>query len=215
MKTSHIVLLSTGGLIVVSGITVLALKSLPNTESKSTSIGHQIKKGLEQVEKELGIPFNSLLAVMFTESGLNPKARNPNDLSKPVVAAGLIQITKGANLIKDIEPVLNMSVSEQFEKVILPYYRRIPGARGASPGKLRMLNFLPDKANQPRDFVLARREVNEDGELIGDWLYVSNYGFDKGSKGSSGGKGFFTVGDVYDNTENALFGAQKKLETLV
>lgn len=165
------------------------------------SVVQQIDTGLKDVESTMGIPYDSLLAVMFAESGLKPDARNPADGSKAPVAVGLIQLTKGANLLgfhtsDDLSGVLSMSVKEQFDKVVKPYYERIPSAKGASPGKLRMLNFLPSHANESQDFVLASD---------GDAIYTSNRGFD------SDHKGYITVGDVYRNTENALTSAKKKL----
>lgn len=217
-------LLLAGGAVAIVGLISAGIwlkRAKHSTSASSSSTGslstmRQIEDGLQSVEREMGIPHDSLLAVMFTESGLKPDARNPSDKSKKAIAVGLIQLTTGANLpgfktSDDLERVLRMSAKEQFEQVVKPFYARIKSASGASPGKLRMLNFLPAHASQPLDFVLGRRELDANGKLVGDAIYAGNWGFDSGSKGATGGKGYITVGDVYNNTENALVAAKKAL----
>lgn len=169
-----------------------------------------IREALAPVESELGIPVESMAAVMFAESGLRPDSRNPKDRSTPVAAAGLIQLTRGANLpgfstSEAIESVTSMGFEEQIRLVVLPYYRRIPSARGASPCKLRMLNFLASHANDTPSTIIASR---------GDAIYSGNWGFDRGATSAdSGGKGYITVGDVCDSTESALAAARSMLDT--
>ncbi|AUX23362.1 uncharacterized protein SOCEGT47_038850 [Sorangium cellulosum] len=136
---------------------------------------------------DLGIPVDSMCAIISNESaGFNPRALNP------LPAAGLIQLTTGANLpgfrTKDaIRSIINMSAEEQVDRVIRPYYERMPAAKGAHPGHLYMLNFLPSDANKGEAFKLGIR----DAEGWRGQVYAKNYGFDRERRG------YFTIGDVY------------------
>lgn len=178
----------------------------------------ELAYGLNLLEDATGVPADSAAAVMYAESGLKPDAANRlGKKTGPIVAAGLIQLTRGANLPgfttqADIDRVAAMSVIDQIQQVVIPYYRRFgSGAKGASPGHLRMMNFLPALANQPDGTVLATL----DGE--NNAIYRANYGFDVGAKpdghgGFTGGKGFFTIADVYANTEGILGRAHSRVQ---
>lgn len=103
------------------------------------------RRALLDASEKLGVPVDSLALIMSHESGFNPKAKNP------LPAAGLIQITRGANLPgfdtdEKILAVLDMSPEEQIEKVVIPYYLRFGDKlKGANPGRILMANFLPGK----------------------------------------------------------------------
>jgi hypothetical protein len=136
--------------------------------------------------EELGIPVDSLAVVISSESRFNPKALNP------LPAAGLIQLTVGARLPsydtkEAIRGVLNLAPVEQVRQVVRPYYQRMSAAKGANPGHLYMLNFLPHRAGQPEDTVLGRK----DAAGFEGAVYRENSGFDRAKKGT------ITIGDVY------------------
>ncbi|MDI1429037.1 transglycosylase SLT domain-containing protein [Polyangium sorediatum] len=106
----------------------------------------------------LGIPVDSMAAIMSSESGFNPKALNP------LPAAGLIQLTVGAHLPgfgtkEAILGVLNMSPEQQLEAIVAPLYARMPRAKRATPGHLYMMNFLPDEAGKPEDPGRGRPDI--------------------------------------------------------
>jgi hypothetical protein len=179
--------------------TILAVPGL-------AAMSPKFRSGLLDMCAEMGIPIDSLATVICSESRFNPKALNP------LPAAGLIQLTTGANLSDDfdeaheIREVIAMSAEEQLEKVIRPYYARIKAAKGANPGHLYMLNFLPTDANKGEAFQLGVgefEEVDVDGQMVRrlvgkpkTWrgkVYQKNQGFDLGRPR----RGYFTIGDVY------------------
>lgn len=140
-----------------------------------------VRAALLDVAELLGIPVDSLAIVIAHESGWKADATNP------LGAFGLIQLTEGARLpgftASALAGVACMLPEAQLEQVVVPYYRRFgAGSRGAHPGRLAMQNFLPSHASAGEGEVLARK---------GDNIYQANPGFDRG------GKGYFTVGDVY------------------
>jgi len=155
------------------------------------------RAGLLDLADEMGIPVDSLAVMMSSESGFRSDALNP------LPAAGLIQLTVGANLpgygsADAIHAVTKMSAEEQLERVVRPYYARMPGARGAHPGHLYMLNFLPARAGQPEETILGRKDAQGfEGEV-----YRLNSGFDTAKKGT------ITIGDVYAAAAAIARGAQ-------
>lgn len=171
--------------------------------------------------EELGMPVDSLAAVMASESGLRSWVINgvqaDNDgralrgadgkylLTKanqarvaegkpPFFAVGLIQLTLGAQLPGFTTNDRLLAVAEwpaerQIQEVVRPYYQRMGSAvRGADPGKVYMLNFLPKFANSPPDTVIGDRASADSFTRA---VYVQNAGFD------TNGDGKVTVGDVH------------------
>lgn len=140
-----------------------------------------VRATLLDVADELGIPVDSLAVTIGHESGWKADAVNP------LQAYGLIQLTAGARLPGFADAALMavacMPAEDQLLRVVKPYYARFGAkTRGADPGLLAMLNFLPTHAGKGEDFVLARK---------GEDVYHANP-FDP-----KGAKGFFTIGDVY------------------
>lgn len=145
------------------------------------------RAALLDTAESLGIPVDSLALIMSHESGFDPKAKNP------LPAAGLIQITQGANLPgyatkEAILSVLDMSGEEQLKKIVIPYYQRFGDKlAGANPGKVLMANFLPGKMGGDESTVLG---VKDDPGFPGK-IYGWNPGMDHNHDGQ------ITIGDVY------------------
>lgn len=139
-------------------------------------------KRVKQVAKNVNCNYKDLLAVMNSESSLNPKSGNVNS------AVGLIQFTKdaiaqlnktyGLNVTK--EKILQMSPIEQLdlaEKYFLMTKKQTFGNtnRKMTAADLYAVTFLPGRAGSE---VLCRKgERRRDGKLLS--YYESNSGLDK------------------------------------
>jgi len=180
------------------------------------------RNALFDAADRLGIPIDSLGAVIAIESGFNPAAINPG----PTKAAGLIQLTTGAALPgfatqAAIANVATWDIQRQIRDVIIPYYSRVPQAKGADPGTLYMLNLLPAFAFEPPDTVIAmslipseldrilaipaaQRSPEDARALRLHFIYEQNAGFDADKLG------FFTVANVKAAAMRALSSAGGK-----
>lgn len=161
----------------------------------------EFRARLLDLAEETGLPVDSIAAIMSSESGLNPQAVYKKD-GKPF-AVGLFQLTAGARLPgystpEELGAVLGWNAEEQLERIARPYFARFGKATDVTPGKMYMLNFLPEHASKPDDYVLGRRDDRypvgheKAGKLT--WLglvYDMNKGFDPGGK-----TGVITVGAV-------------------
>lgn len=172
------------------------------------------RRALLEVQTAVGLDpkIGGLLAVIDHESGGKPDALNP------LPAAGLIQLTRGANLpgfttTPAVRAVATWTPARQLREVVLPFYRRMfPSGAGSSQGGVALLrkNFLPAVAGETDSFVLAVNpgSTGPNGEtsdskvsgLSRGAIYKSNYGFDPGAKMAngtiSGGRGYFTWADA-------------------
>ncbi len=136
------------------------------------------KEKVESVARNLNCKPKDLLALMNSESGLNPKAQN-----KSSGTVGLIQFTDmaladinkayGLNLTK--AQVKNMSAVEQMDIVekffMLAKKRRFSASAQLSAGDLYALTFLPGRA--------AREVLTQRGENF----YASNRALDMNNDG--------------------------------
>lgn len=179
------------------------------------------KRGLLDLCDELGMPVDSLAAVMASESGFCPwiingvqrdgegrgvKVNGQYVLSKanqdrvkngrqPFFAVGLIQLTLGAFLPgfdtnERLLAVADWSAEDQVAKVVRPFYKRMGTAvRGADPGKVYMLNFLPKFAGSDPNTVIGDRESSDSFTRA---VYAQNAGFDRDQDGK------ITVADVQE-----------------
>ena len=166
------------------------------------------RRALLDAQRAVGLdPLNGgLLAVIDHESGGKAAALNP------LPAAGLIQITKGANLpgfgtADKIREVATWTPARQLAEVVVPFYQRTfprSAPQGEAQGGVALLrrNFLPGVAGQPEGYVLGVRdgaagpggETADDriaGGLTRGAIYRSNPGFDP-----CGARGYFTWADV-------------------
>jgi hypothetical protein len=148
----------------------------------------------------------ALPGVIQHESGGDPTA--PHKASG-TPRGGLIQITTGARLpgftsSGDVWAVRDMSIQEQFEKVVVPHWKRFGNLSTWDLKTALRKNFLPVVASQPSAYVLGVQEgsTGPGGEQASDpvsagtsltrgAIYNANPGFDPGSK-----RGYFTWADV-------------------
>lgn len=145
---------------------------------------------IEGMSKRLGIDPSDLKAVIYSESGGNPKAVNPNGR-----ATGLIQFMPktAKNLGTSVEEIYNMSAEEQLAPggVVERYLANAKKSAGfsnnekLSGGQVYALVFMPAKAKQG---ILTQRK---DGAA-----YSLNKGLD------TDGDGQVDVNDLNDRIEN-------------
>lgn len=159
---------------------------------------------LDTLQRRVGWPLGTILAVLNHESRLNPRARNPPDRNAPTFAAGLCQLTRQANLpgytsVAALDRFLEASIAEQLD-VCGRLWERMPKTYFGGPmppGRALMLNFLPSFWQKEAGFVLGRR--GDASTLPGSRLslgavYRQNTGFARG-------RDYFTVGDVLRSAE--------------
>jgi len=133
----------------------------------------------KEVARNIGCDYQDLLAVMNSESSLNPRSEHKNKYGK-VTAVGLIQFTRDAaipemnkvyGLNLTVEKIKNMSAIEQLD-LVQKYYemnkRNMPSGK-LSAADLYSVTFLPARASRE---VLCRK-----GEA-GNSYYESNKGLD-------------------------------------
>lgn len=161
-------------------------------------------RAVTDVASSLGFDVNSMLGVMSSESGINPKAVNPTG-----GATGLIQFMPATAraLGTTVEALRNMTGVEQLEYVrrfFLPYQGRI---RRDEPGDYYIATFLPAYLGAPRETVLGRKGsldiLPKTGFTMGK-IYDQNAVFDATKRG------FFTVGDVMAKNERRVAQARTK-----
>ena len=163
--------------------------NVPTTEGTKAIGGTKAgnwKKDMEFMDKvnkfadEKKIKASDLLAVMASESGFDPTAKNPTS-----GAMGLIQFTpKTAKFLgTSTEDLSKMSRSEQFEYV-KKFFEKSGGLKeGANAGDIYAQIYLPSKKN---DNILSKK---------GEDYYEGNKEFD------IGGKGYITKEDLQQRAE--------------
>jgi hypothetical protein len=124
---------------------------------------------VNEVSGRLGINPANLLAVMRSESSLNPRAVNSS-----TGASGLIQFMPrtAQSLGTSVEAIRQMSAAEQMPYVER-FFRSVRLPAGASAGKLYAYVFLPGRANREvltqsgENFYEANRglDVDRDGRI--------------------------------------------------
>lgn len=143
----------------------------------------------KQVAKNIGCDFEDLLAVMNSESTLNPKNEHKNKNGQ-VTAVGLIQFTKDYaipdlnrhfGLDLTVEKIKKMSAIEQLD-LVQKYYEmnknKLPKDREITAADLYAVTYLPARAS--RDVLSVRGEdyynsnrgldMNFDGKITKDDL---------------------------------------------
>lgn len=162
-----------------------------------------VAASLLEAEKATGIPADSIAIALYAESGLKPNAANRNH-DMTIVAAGILQLTKGANLpgfntTEALENITKHTIEWQIKNVVIPYFKRFGSIGAVSPGRLRVRMFLPVFANASEDTLAGEKDNHNKlpgSNMTYNDVYISNSGFDTDHSGS------FTVGDVIANTES-------------
>ena len=122
---------------------------------------------VNRVSNKFGINPNDLLALMRSESSLNPQAVNPT-----TGATGLIQFMPktARSLGTTVEELRNMSAAQQM-RFVEKYFESVNLPRGASAGTLYAYVFLPGRAQRQ---ILAQ---------AGESFYEANRGLDMNRDG--------------------------------
>lgn len=157
-------------------------------EYTTLSAPHLTKEFLEAVKKsaaKIGCDYEDLLAVMNSESTLNPTAVHKNKKGEKT-AVGLIQFTKKYaipalnkeyNLDLTLEKIENMSAIEQLD-LVEKYYEmnksKLPSGRKITAADLYAVTYLPTRAD--RDVLCRKGERKANGKLLG--YYEANQGLD-------------------------------------
>jgi hypothetical protein len=172
------------------------------------------RAALYQAQKALGLPIEggALPTVIEHESGGDPAA--PHEASG-TPRGGLIQLTQGARLpgfdtADKVWAIRTMSVEDQIQNVVLPFYKRWHDMGDGSATTLVRRNFLPGVASKPADTVLGVKDgaTGPNGEtastpliagqsLTLGQIFAANPGFARG-------KDFFTWADVDADTQKTL-----------
>ena len=147
-----------------------------HTEVKSTK---DFKTKVMEVAKSVGCNYEDLLALMNSESGLDPKAQNKSGQG----AVGLLQFTTpaikelnrhGINITKEellaMDAVEQMDYVEKYLKIAKSY--KFADDYQLSAGELYAINYLPGRASR---YILASR---------GDIYYEANKGLDVNKDGN-------------------------------
>jgi len=150
---------------------------------------HLTKEFLNAVKNsapKIGCDYEDLLAVMNSESSLNPSAVHKNKNGEKT-AVGLIQFTKKYaipelnkkyNLDLTVEKIEKMSAIEQLD-LVEKYYEmnrnKLPKGRKLTAADLYAVTYLPARANN--DILCRKGEKDANGDLLG--YYESNRELDQ------------------------------------
>ena len=146
----------------------------PTTPSPTTSprqiawgakVSPEFKASVLWIEEALGIRADWLMAVMAFESGLNPKARNPQSS-----ASGLIQFMRATavNLGTTIEAIREMDAIDQLN-LVYKYFRPYKG-KVKDLADCYMVVLWPAAVGKPLEHPIF---------VKGDSAYAVNVGLDK------------------------------------
>jgi hypothetical protein len=135
----------------------------------STSGGGDFMSEVNKVSSRLGINPSNLLAVMRSESSLNPQAVN-----RSTGASGLIQFMPrtAQSLGTTVEAIRQMNAAQQMPYVE-KFFQSVRLPQGASAGRLYAYVFLPGRANREiltqsgESYYEANKglDVNRDGKI--------------------------------------------------
>lgn len=143
----------------------------------------------KQIAQNINCDYEDLLAVMNSESSLNPASAHKNKRGQ-TTAVGLIQFTKNyaiPDLNKNygldltVEKIEKMSAIEQLD-LVEKYYKITTkkfGGRKLSAADLYASTYLPERAT--RSTLCRKGEVGRSGKLLG--YYEGNSAFDKNRDG--------------------------------
>jgi hypothetical protein len=147
---------------------------------------------LVSIARSFGMASDDLLAVLYSESRLDPTAKNPSGSTHPI-AIGLNQLTSVANSIVGITEDQRISLDQQpvsFQlELVRRFYAGLPYTQKngdySRAGIIYAANFAPNKllAGSSPSNVLYTQGVDGDSYDLNASLDV-------------GGKGYINVGDM-------------------
>lgn len=156
-------------------------KTVKSKNSSTSKLDKNFLNKVKSIAQDINCDYRDLIAVMNSESQLNPKAVN-----KKTKATGLIQFTSSTakELGTTVDKIKNMSAEEQLD-LVKKYLMSKKASAGfdrnhhLSGGELYALVFLPGRAN--REILCYAGETNSKGEKIKYYEY--NKGLDKNHDG--------------------------------
>lgn len=157
-----------------------------------------------RVAQSLGLDASLLLNIMSLESGLNPRAVNPQG-----GASGLIQFMPATaralgTTVQAIRAMTGVEQLDLVQKFYAPLARRI---RAQSPGDYYMATFLPGYLGASPSTVLGEQgssEILPQTNVTKGKIYDQNRGLDVD------GDGRITIADVVRKAESRAASAQTK-----
>lgn len=120
------------------------------------AIRTQFINKVRDISQYLGINPNWLMQVMKAESGINPKARNIQE--GRVIAVGLIQFTKAANIGYSLDAIYNMDALQQLD-LVRKYYTPYKG-KMKSYFDVYLVTFFPAAMGKGDDYVFATKNLS-------------------------------------------------------
>lgn len=135
--------------------------------------------GVNALAKKYDVDAGDLLGLMWSESTLNPQARNPSG------ATGLIQFMPDTAkaLGTSTDAIFKMNRTQQLA-LVDKYFEMNKLPSGATAGQLYASVFLPAYARKPDNFVVARAQgANDAGKVQPRW-YSQNAGLDMNRDGA-------------------------------
>jgi hypothetical protein len=153
---------------------------------------------LASIARSFGMNPEDLLAVLYSESGLDPTARNPAGSLAPI-AIGLNQLTSAANSLVGITEAQRITLSSQpvsYQlELVRRYFAGLPYTKngGTYPrgGIIYTANFAPNK-------LLAGTDPSNVLYTQG----VDGASYDLNSALDFGNKGYITIGDMDTQVNN-------------
>lgn len=187
----------------------------PGTGTSGANLPDSFWQTLWAVCAELGAQPEDLAVILYSESGIDPRAKNPKTSpTLPRACVGINQFCPGPgtfaayvlgwNLtqwkaltdeekVAQLEGYMALSAEDQLAGPVRRHFADKPHAAMTSARDLYWLNYAPSRyvAGAPDDHVIAQ---------AGDPVYDDNAGFDHAVNGEK--KGFITAGDLRITTDN-------------
>ena len=138
---------------------------------------------VQKIEEDLGMERGTLLSIMYSESGINPRAYEPQGGGGGLI--GFMPSTLSGNTRYGVttSQMLNMTAEQQLDLVFIFYDTWVKaGKRPRTPEEWYMLTFYPVAVGKPNSFVIGAPnsrvyqlnkalDYNKDGTLTkGDFL---------------------------------------------
>lgn len=163
---------------------------------------------LKLTADELGIPVDSLAAVMSMEGGFNPQAYN-----KSSGATGILQFlpSTARMLGTTVEELREMTFQQQLPYVVKFFEgNRCTGVE--DPGEVYICVFCPALKDKPEDFIVAQTGVQEGSfcapSVPQDRVYTQNRGLDINQDG------IISAGEIRNKARNRLAAATERIPIL-